>query len=104
MGDRRMLAVAIAGVCCVAVGAVMITSAARSAAVTVPLSVGPGGMLVFNRVNVTAHQGHVEVPGAIPQLSDGQGQRLLAREDRDDQLTVTAVTQPCNARPPSIGV
>jgi plastocyanin len=41
----------------VGVGAVLMTSAARSAATTVPVSVGPGGMLVFNPVNVTAHQG-----------------------------------------------
>lgn len=33
------------------------TSAAHSAATTVPVSVGPGGMLVFNPANVTAHQG-----------------------------------------------
>jgi plastocyanin len=39
------------------VGAVLMTSAARSAATTVPVSVGPGGMLVFNPANVTAHQG-----------------------------------------------
>lgn len=52
-----MLAAAIAGVCCVVVGAVLMTSAARSAATTVPVSVGPGGMLVFNPVNVTARQG-----------------------------------------------
>ena len=39
-----MLAAAIAGACCVAVGAVLMTSAARSAATTVPVSAGPGGM------------------------------------------------------------
>jgi YD repeat-containing protein len=33
------------------------TSAARSAATTVPVSVGPGSMLVFNLVNVTARRG-----------------------------------------------
>ena len=48
---------AIAGACCVGVGAVLITSAARSAAVTVPVSVGPGGVLVFNPANVTARRG-----------------------------------------------
>jgi plastocyanin len=52
-----MLTAAIVGACCVGVGAVLMTSAARSAAVTVPVSVGPGGMLVFNPANVTAHQG-----------------------------------------------
>ncbi len=57
MGARRMVAAAIAGACCVAVGAVLMASAARSAAATVPVSIGPGGMLVFNPANVTAHQG-----------------------------------------------
>ena len=52
-----MLTAAIVGACCVGVGAVLMTSAARSAAVTVPVSVGPGGMLVFNPATVTAHQG-----------------------------------------------
>ena len=52
-----MLTAAIAGACCVAVGAVLMTSAARSAAVTVPVSVGPAGMLVFDAANVTAHHG-----------------------------------------------
>jgi plastocyanin len=52
-----MLTAASVGACCVGVGAVLMTSAARSAAVTVPVSVGPGGMLVFNPANVTAHQG-----------------------------------------------
>ena len=52
-----MLTLAIAGACCVGVGAVLMTSAARSAATTVPVSVGPGSMVVFNPVNVTAHQG-----------------------------------------------
>jgi plastocyanin len=52
-----MLTVAIAGACCAAVGAVLITSAARSAATAVPVSVGPGGMLAFNPANVTAHRG-----------------------------------------------
>jgi len=36
---------------------VLMTSAARSAAVTVPVSVGPGGMVVLNPANVTAHHG-----------------------------------------------
>ena len=39
------------------VGAVLMTSAARSASVTVPVSVGPGGMVVLNPANVTAHHG-----------------------------------------------
>src|SRR5215212_3989045 len=57
MGTRGMLAAAIAGACCVGVGAVLMTSAACSAAVTVPVPVGPGGMLVFDPATVTAHQG-----------------------------------------------
>lgn len=57
MGTRRMLAASIAGACCMCVGAVLITSAARSATVTVPVSVGPGGMVVLNPANVTAHHG-----------------------------------------------
>jgi plastocyanin len=52
-----MLTAAIAGACCLAVGAVLMTSAARRAAVTVPVSVGPDGMLVFNPATGTAHQG-----------------------------------------------
>jgi plastocyanin len=56
MGTRSMLAAAIAGACGVAVGAVLMTSAARSAATTVPVSVRPG-MLVFNPANVKAQQG-----------------------------------------------
>jgi hypothetical protein len=52
-----MLAAAIAGACCVGVGAVLMTSVACSAAVTVPVSVGPGGMLAFDPATVTAHQG-----------------------------------------------
>jgi len=57
MGTRRMLAAAIAGACCVCVGAVLMASAARSEAVTLPVSVGPGRMLVLNPANVAAHHG-----------------------------------------------
>jgi plastocyanin len=57
MATRGMLAAAIAGACCVGVGAVLMTSAACSAAVTTPVSVGPGGMRVFDPATVTAHQG-----------------------------------------------
>ena len=52
-----MLTAAIAGACCVGVGAVLMTSAARRAAVTAPVSVGPAGILVFDPASVTAHQG-----------------------------------------------
>jgi plastocyanin len=57
MGPRRMLAAAIAGACCVAVGAVLMVSAERSASPPVPVSGGPRGMLVLHPANVTARQG-----------------------------------------------
>ena len=51
-----MLAAAIAGVCCVVVGAVLMTSAARSAATTVPVAVGPGDSKVRSASATFTHK------------------------------------------------
>jgi plastocyanin len=56
MKKRRGVALAVA-ICCAGAAAVGLTRAADAAPVTVPVSVGPSGMLVFSPVNVTAHQG-----------------------------------------------
>lgn len=56
MRKRRLVALVVA-TCCVGAAAVGLTRAAQGAPVTVPVTVGPSGMLVFNPVSVTAQQG-----------------------------------------------
>jgi len=97
MGARRMLAAAIAGACCVVVGAVLMVSAARSAATTVPVSVGPRGMLVLHTANHTAHQGDTfkRTWGSSGQTTaDTTG--LRDSKIRSLHASVAAVMQPCN--------
>jgi plastocyanin len=97
MGARRMLAAAIAGACCVAVGAVLMVSAARSAATRVPVSGGPRGMLVLHPANVTAHQGD-----AVTWRWGSSGQTttdtagLWDSKMRSLHASVAAVMRPCN--------
>jgi plastocyanin len=100
-----MLAAAIAGACCVAVGAVLMVSAARSAATTVPVSVGPGGVLVFKPANVTAHQGDT-VKGTWGSsghtTADITG--LWDSKVRAVHASVAAVVRPCNGPTADRGV
>jgi len=92
-----MLTAAIAGACCVGVGAVLMTSAARSAATTVPVSVGPGGMLVFNPANVTSHQGDtVEWTWGSSGQTTADTTGLRDSKIRSLHASVAAVMQPCN--------
>ena len=97
MAARRMLAAAIAGACCVAVGAVLMVSAARSAATTVPVSVGSRGMLVLRPANVTAHQGDTVTWrwGSSGQTTtDTAG--IWDSKSRSLHASVAAVMRPCN--------
>jgi plastocyanin len=102
-----MLAAAIAGACCVAVGAVLMVSAARSAATTVPVSIGPGGVLVFNPANVTAHQGET-VKGTWGSsghtTTDGAGRGLWDSKVRAVHASVAALVRPCNGPTADRGV
>ena len=77
------------------VGAVLMTSAARSASVTVPASVGPGGMVVLNPANVTAHHGDT-----VKWTCDSSGHTTTdttAEPATEHQSRAcAAVPQPCN--------
>lgn len=97
MGARRMLAAAIAGACCVAVGAVLMVSAARSASTTVPVSGGPRGMLVLHPANVTARQGDAVTWGwgsSRQRTTDTAG--LGDSKTRSLHASVAAVMRPCD--------
>jgi plastocyanin len=97
MGARMMLAAAIAGVCCVAVGGVLMVSAARSAATTVPVSVDPRGMLVLHPANLTAHRGDTvkwRWGSSGHTTTDTTG--LWDSKTRSLHASVAAVMRPCN--------
>jgi hypothetical protein len=91
-----MLTAAIVGACCVVVGAVLITSAARSAALVVPVSVGPGGMLVFNPANGTAHQDTTGLSLWDSKIRSMRATFTHKLATEHQSRGVMAVMQPCN--------
>jgi hypothetical protein len=75
-----MLAAAIAGACCVVLGVVLMTSAARGEATEVPPPVGPGDAAVFTPATVTGTIGrHCQVHHGFAMMGSVQVPLMLTK-------------------------